>query len=99
MSVTSFSGQDHNGIVTQHGMSRLGGGRILFIEDFRSPALGMWNDGVGGVNRDCDIMFAGLPSLRLDPQGNTSGGITNPGRTAVTTGVVVKRRIHDGFTG
>jgi len=99
MSVTSFSGQDHNGIVTQHGMSRLGSGHILFIEDFRSPAISMWNDGLGGASRDCDITFAGLPTLRLDPQGNASGGLTNPGRTAVTTGVVVKRRIHDGFTG
>jgi hypothetical protein len=37
-----------------------------------------------------------LPSLRLDPQGQSTTG-TNPGRTANTSGVVVKRRIHDGF--
>lgn len=73
--------------------------RVLFVEDFRAPVTGMWNDGAGSASRDCDVMFAGKPSIRLDTQGVSSGGATNPGRTAITTGVVFKRRVHDGFTG
>lgn len=71
-------------------------GRVLYVEDFRSPAVGIWNDGVGSASRDTDIMFGGLPTLRLDPQGQSTPN-TNPARTAATAGVVVKRRIHDGF--
>lgn len=73
------------------------GGRILFVENFRAIQPGMWNDGVGSASRDCDVMFNGRPTLRLDPQGQANSGATNPGRTAATSGVVVKRRIHDGF--
>jgi hypothetical protein len=79
--------------------SRSRSGRVLFIEDFRAPGIGFWNDGVGSCTRDTDIIFAGLPSMRLDPQGQVNSGATNPGRTAATNGVVAKRRIHDGFTG
>jgi hypothetical protein len=71
----------------------------LFVEDFRAPTPGMWNDGVGSSSRDTDIWFAGAPTLRLDPQGQTNGSATSPGRTANTGGVIVKRRVHDGFTG
>jgi hypothetical protein len=80
-------------------LARYPGGEILFIEDFRSPAFGFWNDGVGGMFRDCDVPFGSLPSLRIDTQGQSSGGATSPGRTANTGGVVAKRRIHDGFAG
>lgn len=72
-------------------------GRLLYVETFAAVQPGMWNDGVGSASRDCDIMFNGKPTLRLDPQGQTNGGATSPGRTAATGGVVVKRRIHDGF--
>lgn len=74
-------------------------GKILFVEDFRIPgSSGMWNDGVGSASRTTEITFSGQPSLRLDPQGQSSGN-ANPGRTANTSGVVAKRRIHDGFRG
>jgi hypothetical protein len=79
--------------------SRNTSGSVVFMEDFRSPAFGFWNDGVGSSTRDCDVSFSGLPSLRLDAQGNASAGATSPGRTAITTGVVAKRRILDGFSG
>lgn len=79
---------------------RYPGGTVLFVENFRTPAYGFWNDAVGGISRDCDIPFGGLPSLRLDTQGNSAGGgFTKPGRTAATSGVIAKRRLHDGFTG
>src|SRR6266568_5704609 len=97
MSISSYSGNKHTGITAQHALSRYNSGRIVFIEDFRAPNPGVWNDGVGSSTRDCDITFGGLPSLRLDPQGNVGSG-SNPGRTASTAGVVVKRRIHDGFS-
>lgn len=99
MSISSLGPANHSNSVTNHAVSRFASGNVIFVEDFRSPAVSFWNDGVGSSTRDCDITFAGLPSLRLDAQGNTNGGATNPGRTAITTGVVAKRRIHDGFTG
>lgn len=43
--------------------------RVLMVEDFRNPGVGVWNDGVGGATRDCEITFGGLPCLRLDTQG------------------------------
>ena len=73
-------------------------GRVIYVEDFRAPNPGVWNDGLGSAYRDCDVMLGGLPTLRLDNQGQTGSG-SNPGRTAVTSGVVVKRRIHDGYRG
>jgi hypothetical protein len=87
------------GAAANYGSRRPSSGRVMFIEDFRPPNPGVWNDGVGSASRDTDIMFSGMPSLRLDPQGQASGGITNPARTAITSGVVVKRRIHDSFSG
>lgn len=73
-------------------------GRVLFVEDGRAPVLGMWNDGAGIAYRDCEIMFAGLPSVRLDPQGTISSNATVPG-TIDTNGVVFKRRIQDNYSG
>lgn len=72
-------------------------GRILLVEDFSSVLPGIWNDGVGFVESDCDITFGGLPTLLLDTNGQSTGAMTNPGRTAATSGVVIKRRIHDGY--
>ncbi len=72
-----------------------GYGRLLFVEDFRHPQNGMHNDGVGSAHRDNEITFNGLPSVRLDPQGNIQTG-TNPGLTGPNqTAVVFKRRISD----
>lgn len=79
------------------GIGRSGSGSVLYVEDFSAVQPGLWNDGLGSASRDCDIMFNGRPTLRLDPQGQVNSGATNPGRTAATSGVVVKRRIHDGF--
>src|SRR4051812_26956792 len=73
--------------------------RKLFVEVFRNHPLGMWNDGVGDAYRDCDVMFSGRPTVRLDTQGQSTAGSTSPGRTAATAGVVFKRRVHDNFTG
>lgn len=86
-------------VVTMPVMNRLDSGKLLFIENFRSPAQGAWNDGLGSASRDWNVPFAGLPSIKLDTQGQSSGGATNPGRTANTSGVVFKRRIQDNFTG
>lgn len=71
---------------------------ILFLEDFKAPVLGMYNDGVGSAARDCEIMFDGCPSVRLDTQGNSTGAQTDPGSSPLTSGVVFKRRIHDSFS-
>lgn len=74
------------------------GGRVVYVEDFVNDA-GLWNDGLGYVMQDCDIMFCGLPTLRIDTGGQSAGATTDPGRTANTSGVVAKRRIHDNFAG
>jgi hypothetical protein len=77
--------------------TRAYGKRVLYVEDFRAVQPGLWNDGVGWAARDCDIMFNGRPTLRLDTGGQSNGGATNPNRTAITSGVVMKRRLHDGY--
>lgn len=79
--------------------SRGTSGRVLYGEAFRYIRPGLWNDGVGWVMRDCDIPFNDRPTCRLDTGGQSNGGAANPGRTAITTGVVAKRRIHDGYRG
>jgi hypothetical protein len=84
-------------LVDRASLARSTTGRALYVEDFAAVQPGMWNDGVGSASRDCNIMFNGRPTLKLDPQGQVASGATNPGRTAATSGVVVKRRIHDGF--
>lgn len=73
------------------------GGRVVYVEDFRQTRPGIWNDGVGYGMSDCDVMFNGLPSLRIDTGAQSNGGATNPGRTAITTGAVYKRRILSNF--
>ncbi len=72
-------------------------GRLLFVEDFRHPQNGMYNDGAGAAHRDNEVTFNGLASVRLDPLGNIqTGGGSNPGLTGPnTTAVVFKRRISD----
>ena len=77
--------------------TRTSGGQILYVEDFRAVQIGLWNDGVGWAGSDTDIMFGGKPTMRLDTGGNSNGGPANPNRTAITSGVVVKRRVHDGY--
>ena len=75
-----------------HTGSQLPTGRQLFCEDGRSPYPGMFNDGVGGQpERDFDIVYDGLPSWRLDCQGqvgtaNTVGAPTAPSATASAGG-------------
>lgn len=78
--------------------ARVTGGQILFQEDFARSPLGMFNDGCGSASIDHDVMFNGRPTVRLDPQGNISSG-TTPSTSPLTTGVVFKRRISDGFSG
>lgn len=77
--------------------TRATGQRILYVEDFCAVQPGLWNDGVGWAGSDFDITFNGKPTLRIDTGGNSNGGATSPSRTAITSGVVVKRRIHDGY--
>ena len=77
--------------------SRTGLGQVIYVEDFRGVQPGLWNDALGLAWRDCDIMWNGKPTLRLDTGGVANAGATNPGRTVSTSGVVMKRRIHDGF--
>jgi len=74
-----------------HGASRLATGEVLFVEDFRSPVTGVWNDGLGSATRDTTMMFGGLPSLKLNAQGqsgsaNTVSAPTSLGVTAVGSG-------------
>lgn len=54
-----------------HAASRTPSGMLLFVDDFRHPMPTFWNDGLGSATRDNDVNFCGLPSLRLDPQGQT----------------------------
>ena len=82
---------------------RTGVPRVLFMEDFRLPSTGMWNDGKrGGVGvaglsgtatRDNELTIFGMPTCRLDTQGNSvtanSPGLTGPDNS----GIVFKRRI------
>lgn len=79
--------------------SRGTSGRIIYKEDGRNVRPGVWNDGLGWVMSDSDITLNGLPSLRLDTGGNSNGGTANPNRTAIISGVVAKRRIHDNYAG
>lgn len=78
----------------------LTGSTVLFNENGTAPSLGMWNDGTvvtnnvgaGSVSRDWEIPFSGLPSLRLDCQGQTTPN-SDPSTTPATAGIVVKRRL------
>lgn len=77
--------------------NRADNGRVIYVEDFRGIQPGFWNDGVGWIMRDFDCMFNGMPTMRLDTGGQTNLSATTPQRTAITAGVVAKRRLHDGF--
>jgi hypothetical protein len=77
--------------------TRAYGKRILYQEDFCGVMPGLWNDSVGTASRDCDILLNGKPTLRLDTCGQANAGATSPNRTVATNGVVMKRRLHDGF--
>lgn len=82
---------------TRSAPARATSARVLYVEDFCGIQPGLWNDGVGWTGRDFDVMFNGKPSLRLDTGAQVNGAPANPGRTAITTGVITKRRIHDGY--
>jgi len=52
---------------------------VLFVEN-ATPHLrqgGMFNDGCGSASPDYNVLFNGYPTLRLDPQGNTTSSSTN----------------------
>lgn len=74
-------------------------GRIVWADDFDGILPKLWNDGLGILELDDDIISPVGPSLRLDTNGQSAGATTNPGRTAVTSGVIAKMRIHDNFAG
>lgn len=97
----TYSGADRQivavGEPVRSAPTRAVGRRILYVEDFCAVMPGLWNDGVGWAARDTDILFNGKPTLRLDTGGQVNGTQPNPLRTAITSGVVVKRRIHDGY--
>lgn len=73
-------------------------GRVVYEEDFTGVTPGLWNDGLGFIGIDHDIPFNSKASCRLDTGGQSSGVISDPGRTANVSGVVAKRRIHENFT-
>jgi hypothetical protein len=89
------------GDVLRTATSRNPSGLIIYREDFSDDALipTGWNDALGLVLIDDDIQRDGKATLRLDTQGQSNGGATSPGRTASTSGVIFKHRIHDGFRG
>lgn len=58
------------------------------------PVCGAWNDGAGSASIDWEQPFNGKPSVRLDPQGNVTGGTTDPTSSPLTSGVVWKRRLQ-----
>jgi hypothetical protein len=64
------------GAPSGHGASRLPTGEVLFYNDFRTPVTSVWNDGLGSATRDTTMMFCGLPSLKLWPQGQTGSANT-----------------------
>lgn len=76
---------------------RVRSGVVAYRENFRHPVLGVWNDGVGRIHRDNNITLSGMPTMRLDTGGQTNGGPANPGRTANTGGVIVKRRLLSNY--
>lgn len=45
---------------------------VIDVEDFRNPIPGVWNDGAGSATRDTQISLGGLPTLRIDTQGQSS---------------------------
>lgn len=70
-------------------------GQMLFCSPNPGDvSLSGWNDGLGEAAIDYNILGPdGYPSIRLDPQGNTSAGAT-PGTSPLTTGVVYKVRLQ-----
>jgi hypothetical protein len=77
-------------------------GAVLFLENWEYIASGsMFNDGVSGgsVSRDANIVVFGLPTMRIDPQGNSAGIIAPPTQGPNTSGVVFKRRIANISSG
>lgn len=74
-------------------------GRLIWSEDFTDVIPGIWNDGLGFLEIDDDIRCFGLPSCRFHTGGASAGATTSPNRTASTSGIIAKTRIHDNFAG
>lgn len=69
---------------------RATGGRILFEENFSDGFLtGMFNDGCGSAAIDHNVRFNGYPSVRLDPQNNSSTASATGGSQQLTLGGIV----------
>lgn len=69
-------------------------GQMLFCSPNPGDvSLSGWNDGAGEAAIDYNLLFDGHPTIRLDPQANTSAG-TTPGTSPLTTGVVYKVRLQ-----
>lgn len=78
---------------------RSASGQVVWFTNFEEILPPLWNDALGLMELDDDIRCFNLPSLRLDTGGQSAGATTNPGRTANTSGVIGKTRIHDNFAG
>lgn len=66
---------------------RAGTGRVLFVEDFSDGmSEGMFNDGCGSACIDHNIRLNGRPSVRLDPQNNSSTATATGGNQQLTLG-------------
>lgn len=66
--------------------SRGSSGRVLFEEHFSSGILGVFNDGCGSASVDHNIRLNGRPTIRLDPQGNSSTASATGGNQQLTLG-------------
>ena len=73
------------------------GGRVLYVENFKSTTTSMFNDGAGYAYRDTDNMFMGYPTAKLDTNGIATGA-TDPGRSPDSSGgIVFKHRIQNDY--
>lgn len=61
-------------------------GQVMFVEDFDNGITGMFNDGCGSASIDNNITFNGRPSVRLDPQSNSSTASAGGGGIQLTLG-------------
>ena len=66
--------------------SRASTGRVLFEENFADGMLGIFNDGCGSASVDHNVRFNGRPSVRLDPQNNSSTASATGGNQQLTLG-------------
>lgn len=71
----------------------------VFVDSFDDILPRIWNDGRGFIEIDDDIVAPVGSALRLETNSQNAGATSNPGRTAVTSGVIAKMRIHDNLAG